>query len=239
MYDASTLAELMRIIIERGMTIDTDVGYTFKLHDEYPEAPRSPIKFNLATPQMRAGGRLNGDDLHLMGQLLWKYAKRNDIPAHALAGVPKVGEGLARSLQYSLRSETGQYVPLIEVHKEPGLRTIAQVIPSQEYPKGLVLLIDDVLTLGHSALEAAQRLKQAGYIIKHFLAVLDYDLDGRDTMADEAGIEGRGIIHVRTLVDFGIEQRLISMHHAEAIRHFLADMRDYAATHRPRALVSS
>lgn len=242
MYDATTLTELMRIIIERGMSIDTEQGFAFKLHEKHPNAPRSPVKFNLATPQFRKGGRLNEDDLLLMGRLLWDYAKRNRIPVLVLAGVPNVGEGLARALQKDLENETGLYVPLVPMHKVPGSREIAPIEPSMEdLPSRLVLQIDDVLTWGHSALEAAARLKEAHYLVKHFLAVLDYGLGGRDTMADEAGIEARGIVEVMSVVEYGLEMKLIPMHHVDAIRRFYADMRAYTAEHRlqPHALASS
>lgn len=227
MYDAADLQELMRLIIDRGMRIDTEEVFLFKLHESYPDAPRSPIKFNLATAAIRPEGQLSEDDIRFMGRLLWEYAKHNQLLVPAMAGVPNVGQALARALQYHLRTDTGQYVPMVTMRKFPSARELAPVEPSPDYPPpGVVLAMDDVLTLAHSAIEATDHLRRAQYAVQDFLVVLDYDLGGREVLAAK-GVEAHNLLSVASILEYGLDKQLIARHHADAVYRYLNAMRSY------------
>lgn len=230
MYDAKTLEELMRIIIERGMSIDTEEGFAFKLHEHHPKAPRSPVKFNLATRAVRAAGRLTEDDVAYMGHALWGFAKFHHLTIPAIAGVPNVGEHLARTLQTRLEDDTGEYVPTVPMRKLEGSREIAPVEASPDYPPHhVVLAMDDVLTLGHSAVEAIGRLRQTQYVVKDFLVLLDYDLGGRDTLAG-VGVNAHCLLSVESLMLFARDEKRIPVHYLEAMRRYYDAMRSFVRT---------
>ncbi|MDE2071174.1 MAG: hypothetical protein KGI70_00360 [Patescibacteria group bacterium] len=230
-FTAERLNDLMDAIAARGMDIDIEKGFEFRLHKVYPEAPRSPIKFNLADNKTRKDGRMFEEDLTLMGEVLDDYALHHGLDDSVVTGIPNVGHKIAVSMQRSVRHQMGKHIPLLpltKVETAGGASEIARVETTKEMlkecPRGSVVLpIDDVLTHATIGQSAVHRVRQAGYIVKQFLTVLTYGFDGASRL-QSLGVEPHNIFLVRQVVVRAKEKGFVAADELDAVRRFLQDM---------------
>jgi orotate phosphoribosyltransferase len=113
-------------------------------------------------------------------------------PFELVAGVPFGGLHLATA--YSLTAK----VPLIYVrpreldgHHIEGLHERGQT----------VLIVDDLITGGHSVLETADRLRSAGLIVKDALVIVDRQQGGRQALR-KAGIKLTSLLTLPVILNY-------------------------------------
>ena len=100
----------------------------------------------------------------------------NRIEFDKIAGVPMSSIPLAAIVSYKLKA------PLLYVRKEQKsygtMKSVEGVIVKGE----LVLVIDDVATTGSSILEASQKLREAGAIVKDAAVLIDRQEGARENL---------------------------------------------------------
>lgn len=100
----------------------------------------------------------------------------NRIEFNKIAGVPMSSIPLAAIVSYKLKA------PLLYVRKEQKsygtMKSVEGVIVKGE----LVLVIDDVATTGSSILEASQKLREAGAIVKDAAVLIDRQEGARENL---------------------------------------------------------
>ena len=75
------------------------------------------------------------------------------------------------------------------VRKEPKGHGTGAWIEGPEFPKGTrVTVLEDVVTTGGSAIKAADKLREAGYVVERVVAIIDRQEGGSEAMK-EAGLE--------------------------------------------------
>jgi orotate phosphoribosyltransferase/uridine monophosphate synthetase len=98
-------------------------------------------------------------------------------PFDLVAGVPFGGLHIATA--YSLEANT----PMIYLHPardDEGNLTDGSVIEGTYQPGQTVLIIDDLMTGGGSVVETAERLREAGLIVKDAVVLIDREQGGGD-----------------------------------------------------------
>jgi orotate phosphoribosyltransferase len=215
----------IRIIIKRGMRIDTEgKGTITHKHNEVdPAAPLPPLKLDLCTSQLRPTGRMESADIKKIGELLWEYAKDNKISAPAIAGVPRVGEAIAEAFQQAAKRD-GMQLPLISLSKEAlpdGTRRIGPVLDTSAHPPGQQILpLDDLVHRGFSKLETIARLRESGYIVKDFLVFLDYGRGAKEILAKES-VALHSVITLKQILSLAEREDLIRAQDLSVIREYL------------------
>jgi hypothetical protein len=244
MYDSDRLNDLMDAILARGIDRDFERGFEFRTHKLHPDAPRSPIKFNLATRTGRDGGKLEEQDITLIGEIMYGYAKNRHLVSRAIAGIPNVGEKIAETLRNRVNFEEGNYIPLIpltKIARAGGYTEIDRLVVTdalrKEYSPGqAVLVLDDVLTHATIGQSAVHRLRQAGYIVVEFLTLLSYPFDGPEVLK-RLEVEAHSVLSVRDIVEYGKKKGKITPSEASQIMSFLEKMCDFLQTKSHRTTV--
>lgn len=158
-------------------------AFKLKLHETHPEAPLSPLYFNLRMPPK--GPLTPGLVQQLGGALLYGITFTHGLRFDAVAGVPEAGDPFAAALAYAAR------VPLLLLGKEEsaqGRRIVPGCLEDAMKEHGIVagdrvLLIDDLITQAHSKIEAAELLRSYGLTVDDVLVILDREQGGREVLA--------------------------------------------------------
>ena len=87
------------------------------------------------------------------------------------------------------------------VRKEPKGHGTGAWIEGPEFPKGTrVTVLEDVVTTGGSAIKAADKLREAGYVVERVVAIIDRQEGGADAMK-EAGLELKSIFTLEEMLN--------------------------------------
>jgi orotate phosphoribosyltransferase len=181
--------------------IKTNGPYTFKLHEENPDAPKSPIYIGLRVPPK---GTLTDEMVESIGSAFFQLCLQNHIECDCVAGVPKAGDPFAKVLSRLAG------VPQIFLEKEitEKGRRILPIIKGG-YTKGTrILIVDNVLVRAYSAFETISALLSNGLIVKDILVFVDWEHGGTEKLK-EAGHNVFSVFKVRDLVSlYNIENRI-------------------------------
>jgi uridine monophosphate synthetase len=186
-----------------AVKIDTEKGFPLKLHESKPEAPLSPIYLNLRTPKNPKRGPLGPHEVKAIGKELYRHAQKCRIFYTAIAGLPHAGTPLAKAFAQAVYDD-GSYVPIVRLGKmtdEGGKRRIGGVLDDNGAMRGdRVLVIDDLITEGHSKLEGIEELRRAGFEVKDVLVLVDREQGGAADLA-KAGVRLWSLFTLQKVVD--------------------------------------
>lgn len=133
---------------------------------------------------------LTGEGHALIGRLFYAQLvalEREGARAFAaVAGMSIGADPLSSSLALTAHL-AGRELNAIYVRKEAkGHGTGAYLEGTKSVPPGAhVILVEDVITTGGSTLSACTRVRDAGYVVSHVLAILDRGQGGRENLARE------------------------------------------------------
>lgn len=155
-----------------------------------PRLSPSPIYFNLRTADHpKNPGNLTPSDVENIAAELFHAVQASGITYDLVAGIPYAGEPLAKAF---LKHTQDVYLATFE--KTESGRICCYNMSSEEASrseklKGLgawqVLLIDDVLSGGTSALEASDAVMDksySNYVKRQFVALIDREQGGREIL---------------------------------------------------------
>ena len=136
---------------------------------------------------------LTGRGLTLTSLLMLKEIDAGVVGGLTLGADPLVsGVSLVSALD-------GRMVNALIVRKEAKGHGTQAWIEGPELPKGTkVTVLEDVVTTGGSAIKAAEKLRDAGYIVETVVAIVDRQEGGVEAM-EKAGLKLRSLF---TLEDF-------------------------------------
>ena len=136
---------------------------------------------------------LTGRGLTLASLLILREVDASIVGGLTLGADPLVcGVSLVSALD-------GRLVNGLIVRKEPKGHGTGAWIEGPELKKGTkVTVLEDVVTSGGSAIKAAEKLRDAGYIVKRVVTIVDRQEGGIEALK-EAGLELRSLF---TLEDF-------------------------------------
>ncbi|AWB85975.1 adenine phosphoribosyltransferase [Mycetocola zhujimingii] len=156
-----------------------------ELSDTIPDFPKPGIVFRDLTPVFANADAFTA----IIDDLAARFAGKYD----AVAGLEARGFLLAAALAYA------GHVPLVAIRKEGKLpgevlsetydleygTATFEIHPGQIVSGSRVLIVDDVLATGGSAVAATRLVERAGYVVGGIGVVLELDgLGGRDRLAE-------------------------------------------------------
>ena len=87
------------------------------------------------------------------------------------------------------------------VRKEPKGHGTGAWIEGPDFPKGTrVTVLEDVVTTGGSAIKAAEKLRDAGYVVERVVAIIDRQEGGSEAMK-EVGLELKSLFTLDHMVN--------------------------------------
>jgi orotate phosphoribosyltransferase len=132
---------------------------------------------------------------YLIGRVL--YERTKDLQFDALGGleVGAVPLTAAVAMHYHLNGRTLEGFWVRDKQKAHGMR---KLIEGGVRPGDRVVIVDDVITSGQSALKAVEAVKELGCTVVMALALVDR-LQGADAAFREIGVEFRSVFTIRDL----------------------------------------
>jgi len=158
-------------------------SFRMKIHEQNPDAPKSPHYFNLRVPENN--GPLTADLVGRIGLQLHQMAQQNGIEYDLVAGLPKAGDPFASVV--SVLAEK----PRLKLIKETdgSRRWIDCVDADAEELSAIknktVLVVDDLVTGADTKLEGARVLRNSGLIVHDVVVLIDRRPSGEDALAHE------------------------------------------------------
>lgn len=184
--------EIANKLFDAGaIKIEREGKFRFKRHEKEPDAPLSPIYFNLRTADNPKPGPLTPALVRKIAIALYALGRQNGITYDVVAGIPNAGDPFAEQFFELLWSIERAYVPLISFVKQETSegRKIAALKPGivvSEYEKRL-LLLDDVLEGAETKFEAIRCAEENGFEVAGVLTLLHYDYAKADASGRLAG----------------------------------------------------
>lgn len=155
----------------------------FKLHDEFPDAPPFLMKCNL---RREPEGKLTDKLIAEISKKFVHSIKERNIKFDLVVGLPKAGEPFAEKFVEIWNKKYPDKKKMIYLKKGEigGKRKILEKIRGEFSAGNTVLMIDDVISLAHSKIEAAKALRKNGLIVKHCIVLMDWELGGVQVLKD-------------------------------------------------------
>ncbi len=222
-YKVAALNGFLYKLYERGaVKIDTEKGFRLKLHDSNPDAPLSPLYFNLRIPANK-GGPLTQDDVEDIAQFFFSFLCNSKITFDAICPVPNAGDPFALALQQIYRERIGKSIPLLELSKEVSAngRKVGELKPTEYSPVGMVvLIIDDLISRSDSKAEAVDSLRRAGCKVTDCLVFLDRQQGGKDGL-EKMGVDLHSIVGLSNVLEFYKDSNVITVDQYNIIHSYL------------------
>ncbi len=182
-------------------------GWRLKLHEYKPDAPLSPIYFNLRTPENPKSGRLDPQTLDAIAIGLGWLVDQNGIDYTAVCGIPHAGEPIAEAF---LARRPSKKLALVKTGDDANGRSISGVRNWGNLELGnRVLLLDDVITSADTKIEAITAFYNVALSVSGLLVIIDREQGGTEELTRRQ-VRVHSLFSVRVLLIFYFTQNLIT-----------------------------
>jgi uridine monophosphate synthetase len=200
--------------------------FTLKLHETQPDAPKSPIFFNLRTPDNPKPGPLDAAALYLIGEVLAYMVTNGCIGGFdRIAPIPNAGDPIAVALHQALET-ANQDRPLLWLSKAEadGKRKIDGVKEGEWYTeRDVVLLVDDLITQAGTKLEAIDVLQDSlGQVVHDLLVLVDRQQGGKQQV-EAKGINVIAAFNLDTLLAHYVATKKMTADKANEVSAYIKD----------------
>jgi orotate phosphoribosyltransferase len=221
-----SLLNLVESLYDTGVfQIDVKKGWELKLHETQPHAPLSPVFLNIRTPDNPKPGPVTPQLLAQMGNLLYQHTKVQGLKFNAIAGLPNAGDPIAAAVVAAARKE-GLTIPLIRLKKEMRSNGTRRVVGVEDTAgvsiSSVILVVDDLITEGHTKDEGINALLRHGYIVRDVLVVVDREQGGSKYLRRK-DIALRYLLTLRKMVEILRKEKKISTAEAQTVLRYLKD----------------
>jgi orotate phosphoribosyltransferase len=127
---------------------------------------------------------MSPEGLVLIGALGFDAIQASGWNAQAVGGLTLGADPVAFAIAYT-SAVRGQPIRAFTVRKEPKPHGAGRLIEGPFAEGDQVVIIEDVITTGASALRAASAVRQAGGTVSGVLAVVDREEGGREMLESE------------------------------------------------------
>jgi len=222
----------LRIFDEGGVKFGE---FKLKLHEKYPDAPKSPIYISLRRPP---DGSLSEETIEEIGILLAEFWARKAINIDYVAGIPKAGEVIAESFMRGLTKINLFPVPdLLHFKKEESAsgRRISSLIETN-YERGAnikLLIVDDLITEAGTKLEARDEAEKGWLNVTDFLVLLDREQGGAKEIS-RRGYRFHSVFTLGGLLDFYVSRKKITPKMRQEVLSYRQRHEEYMARQRTK-----
>lgn len=197
-------------------------SFKLKLHEKYPDAPKSPIFLMLRTADHpKNPGPLTPEAMREIGELLRE--KIASIKFKYFVGIPEAGEPFADQVERITRGWRRPRPRRLTLKKETfgDKRRITKLVNWFVWRGRRVLVIDDLITQADTKLEAIQALVSRGLVIAGVLVLVDRQQGGRPQL-EKAGYQLYAVFTLDELLDHYAECGYITASKAKKVRDYIA-----------------
>ncbi len=174
----------------RQTLLDLLVKYAYKEGDfTLSSGARSTYYINGKQVTLRAEGAL------VIGRLIWQMLPEN---TEAVAGLTLGADPIVSAVSIVSAIENKPIPALIIRKKSKGHGTKAYIEGPSLNPSAKVVVLEDVVTTGKSALLAVERLQAAGYEVAEIIALVDRQQGGRELYQSQ-GLKFQAIFDITQL----------------------------------------
>lgn len=216
---ANTLHDIGAVKLRK----EGEFGFRLKIHQSQPDAPLSPIFFQLRTPDntTHGDGPLTPDVVDQIGEELSARVQRAGVEYVHVAGIPNAGVPLSEAFVRT-ESARGHKVSELTLHKEGDLSTrrITEQVEGLYQPNDRALLIDDLVTHAGTKLEAAYAVRGAGLHVEDLAVLLDREQGGTDTLR-EHDLETHAVFTLSDLLELYLSEGRITRQTYDEIQDYL------------------
>jgi len=132
----------------------------------------------------------------LVGELM---LGRIETPVDAVGGLLIGAYPIAIAVSDAAYRRSGQVIRVFVVRKEPKDHGMRKLIEGEVDAGERVVIVDDVITSGKSTIEAIQKSREAGLVVKQAIAIIDREeQDGRSRI-EELGVKVDALCTLRDL----------------------------------------
>lgn len=195
-------------------------GYTLKIHEKCPDAPKSPIYFNLRMPDNPRPGPLTPEIVREVGQEMFSLLAARGVEFDLIAGVPNAGDPFAAAVKEAMHGwKFGPHVIRLRKETSDGGRRVVAL--AEDPPMvGNVLLVDDLITAADSKLEAVNVLAENGFPVRDCIVVIDRDQGGREQLAVN-NIQLQSLFRIEDLIQVYVEQWRIDLEAGSRVANYI------------------
>ena len=146
---------------------------------------------------------LTGRGARAIGEHLWGLVQTHCPTARAIGGMTLGADPLVTAVAIAA-FDAGADFDAIIVRKEPKGHGLGKylVLPDHLGEGDEVVAVDDTMTTGGSTVDAIERLRDAGFVVRHALCVVDREAGARERLAD-AGVALHSLFTLSELTDRG------------------------------------
>lgn len=191
-----TAASNHQLVVERMGTNGAERGFKLKLHEKSPDAPLSPIYFNLRTPDNPKPGPLTEYLVEMAGHCMRFAIHEKNLTFDAVCGVPRAGDPFASAIARLVGVPTIQ----LEKSEQGGIRKIASLKGAIPASVKKAVVLDDLVTKADSKREAIEVLRDAGIEVTDIIVLLDREQGGREELR-ECGCTLHSVFTISELLD--------------------------------------
>ncbi|MGF1539164.1 MAG: orotate phosphoribosyltransferase [Pleurocapsa sp.] len=177
----------------RQMLLDLLVKYAYVEGDfVLSSGAHSSYYINGKQVTLRAEGAL------IIGRLLWQLLPEN---TEAVAGLTLGADPIVAAVSV-VSAYCNQPIPALIIRKQPkGHGTQVYIEGPTLEPGAKVVVLEDVVTTGGSALTAVERLQDAGYQVKQIIALVDREQGGKE-LYQSKGLEFKAIFSIKEIQQY-------------------------------------
>lgn len=183
--------------------------FALKLHETQPDAPLSPVYINLR--------KLPQEIIDQIGVVMAEV-KTSEVP-NVCTGIPKAGVPLAQS--YSEKSG----IPYVDVFEKEETEQGRRIVAGEgEGEKRKLRIVDDMVTEGHTKLEAVRAAEQMGFKVTEILVVIDREQGARKQL-EEAGCNLVAAFTLSQLLRYGLRTKRITKDQYGRVQNYFSQQK--------------
>ena len=177
----------------RQILLDLLVKYAYVEGDfVLSSGARSSYYINGKQVTLRAEGAL------VIGRLLWQLLPEN---TEAVAGLTLGADPIVSAVSV-VSAYCNQPIPALIIRKKPKGHGTQAYIEGPTLPAGAkVVVLEDVVTTGGSALTAVKRLQDVGYKVEQIISLVDREQGGKE-LYQSKGLDFKAIFSIQEIQQY-------------------------------------
>ena len=136
------------------------------------------------------------DVRQLVGELMLGHI---EMPIDAVGGLLVGAYPIAIAVSDAAYWQSGQVIRVFVVRKEPKAHGMKKLIEGEVSAGERVVIVDDVITSGKSTIEAIEKSREAGLVVRQAIAIIDREEQDGKARIEELGVKVDALCTLRDL----------------------------------------